>query len=42
MPLVNGDPTQNIDLLKDYERNLAVIIKGGKVWKNQLADSQRR
>ena len=37
MLLVNGDPTQDIDLLKDYERNLAVIIKDGKVWKNTIS-----
>jgi hypothetical protein len=36
MLLVNGDPTQDIDLLKDYDRNLAVIIKNGKIWKNML------
>lgn len=42
MLLVNGDPTQNIDVLKDYERNLAVIIKGGKVWKNLLSDPLQR
>ncbi|MES2414196.1 MAG: amidohydrolase family protein [Pseudomonadota bacterium] len=36
MLLVNGDPTQNIDLLKDYERNLIVIIKNGRVFKNLL------
>jgi imidazolonepropionase-like amidohydrolase len=39
MLLVDGDPTQNIDVLKDYERNLAVIIKNGKVWKNTLPES---
>lgn len=36
MLLVNGDPTQDIDLIKDYERNLAVIMKNGKVYKNIL------
>lgn len=36
MLLVNGDPTQDIGLLKDYERNLAVIIKDGRVYKSQL------
>ncbi|MBI1622771.1 metal-dependent hydrolase family protein [Aquamicrobium zhengzhouense] len=38
MLLVNGDPTQDIDLLTDYERNLAVIIKGGEIFKNTLPD----
>jgi imidazolonepropionase-like amidohydrolase len=36
MLLVNGDPIQNIDLLKDYDRNLAVIIKNGIIHKNLL------
>lgn len=27
MLLVNGDPTQDINVLKAYERNLAAIIK---------------
>ena len=36
MLLINGDPTQDIHVLKDYERNLSVIIKDGKIWKNIL------
>ena len=36
MLLVQGDPTQNIDMLKDYERNVLVIVKDGRVFKNQL------
>ncbi|WEK44745.1 MAG: amidohydrolase family protein [Candidatus Sphingomonas colombiensis] len=36
MLLVNGDPTQDINLLKDHDRNLAVIIKNGVVHKNML------
>jgi hypothetical protein len=36
MLLVDGDPTQDINVLKDYDRNLAVIIKNGTVWKNIL------
>jgi hypothetical protein len=36
MLLVNSDPTQDINLLKDYERNFAVIIKGRKIYKNLL------
>jgi hypothetical protein len=31
MLLVDGDPTQGIDVLKDYERNFVVIIKDGKI-----------
>jgi len=36
MLLVSGDPMQDIDLLKDPERNFAVIVKNGKVWKDTL------
>ncbi|WP_159980575.1 MULTISPECIES: amidohydrolase family protein [unclassified Novosphingobium] len=36
MLLVDGDPTRDINLLQDYERNLVVIMKDGRVWKNQL------
>jgi imidazolonepropionase-like amidohydrolase len=36
MLLVNGDPTQDINVLKDYERNFAVIIKDRKIYKNLL------
>jgi len=32
--LVNGDPLRNLELLADPERNLTVIIKGGKVVKD--------
>lgn len=34
MLLINGDPTQDINVLKDYERNLLLIVKDGKVYKN--------
>jgi imidazolonepropionase-like amidohydrolase len=37
MLLVDGDPTQDINVLKDYERNLVVIMKDGMVHKNTLA-----
>ena len=36
MPRVNGDPMQDITLLKDDERNFTVIIKDGKVYKNTI------
>lgn len=36
MLLVNGNPLQDINLLKDYEHNFVVIIKDGKVYKNTL------
>lgn len=34
MLLVEGDPTRDIEVLKDYERNFVVIIKDGVVQKN--------
>jgi len=34
--LVNGDPIANIDLVADPERNLVVIMKDGKIYKNAL------
>jgi imidazolonepropionase-like amidohydrolase len=34
--LVDGDPIANIDLLGDPARNLLVIMKDGKVFKNAL------
>ena len=40
MLVVNGDPTQDIDVLRDYERNLLVIIKDGQLHKNILGDSR--
>lgn len=33
--LVNGDPLANIDLVADPERNFAVIMKDGKIYKGQ-------
>jgi imidazolonepropionase-like amidohydrolase len=38
MLLVEGDPTTNIDVLKDYECNLVVIIKDGVIHKNTTTD----
>lgn len=34
---VEGDLTQDINVLKDSQRNLAVIIKDGKIYKNTLS-----
>lgn len=34
--LVDGNPLENIALLEDPEKNLAVIMKGGRVYKNAL------
>jgi hypothetical protein len=36
MLLVDGDPTQDINVLKNCERNIVVIIKDGKIYKNVL------
>jgi len=36
MPIVNGDPTEDIDVLRDYERSLLVIIKDGQIYKGIL------
>ena len=37
MLLVEGDPTTDINVLKDHQRNLVVIIKGGRIYKNMLS-----
>lgn len=34
--LVDGDPTEDIELLLDPEANLALIIKNGRIYKNTL------
>jgi imidazolonepropionase-like amidohydrolase len=36
--LVEGDPTANIELIADPERNLRVIMKDGRIYKNSLGD----
>jgi hypothetical protein len=33
---VDGDPIANIRLIEDPERNLRVIMKDGKIYKNTL------
>ncbi|WP_160011791.1 amidohydrolase family protein [Rhizobium sp. 18055] len=37
MLVVDGDPLENIDLLSDPEKSLAVIIKDGRIYKNALS-----
>jgi len=37
MLVVDGDPTQDVNPLKDYQRNFVVIIKDGKVYKSALS-----
>ena len=34
--LVDGDPTENLDLLADPDLNLALIMKGGQIFKNNI------
>jgi hypothetical protein len=36
MLLVEGDPTENLDLVADPDKNLRVIMKAGQVFKNTL------
>ena len=34
--LVNGNPLENIDLVADPDKNFAVIMKDGKIYKNMV------
>ena len=34
--VIDGDPLQDIEVLRDYRNNFKLIIKDGKVWKNTL------
>lgn len=34
--LVNGNPLENIDLVADSERNFAIIMKNGEIYKNTI------
>jgi hypothetical protein len=36
MLLVDGDPTEDLSLVADPDRNFRVIMKGGEVFKNTL------
>lgn len=36
--LVDGDPTSNINLVADPDRNFVVIMKDGQIYKNKLAN----
>jgi imidazolonepropionase-like amidohydrolase len=36
--LVDGNPLQNIDLIKDPAKNFLIIMKDGKIYKNLVAD----
>lgn len=35
--LIDGDPTANIALIADAEKNLKLIMKDGRIYKNSLA-----
>jgi imidazolonepropionase-like amidohydrolase len=35
--VVDGNPVENIRLLEDPDRNLSVIMKDGKIYKNTIA-----
>lgn len=34
--LVDGDPTARLELLADPEKNILVILKDGKIYKNRM------
>ena len=34
--IVNGDPSKDIRLLMDADRNIDVLMKDGKIYKNTL------
>ena len=36
MILVDGNPLENIDLIADPDKNFVVIMKDGKIYKNEL------
>lgn len=37
--LVDGNPLENIDLIADPDKNLVLIMKDGKVYKNTIDNS---
>jgi imidazolonepropionase-like amidohydrolase len=40
--LVDGDPVANIKLIEDPAKNLVVIMKDGKIYKNSLDSVEAR
>ncbi len=34
--LVDGNPLEDLTVIRDYENNFKVIIKDGKIWQNEL------
>ena len=40
--IVNGDPTKDIRLLMDAEKNSDLIMKDGKIYKNTIRTESRK
>jgi hypothetical protein len=40
--IVNGDPTKDIRLLMDAEKNTDLIMKDGKIYKNTIYSESRK
>lgn len=38
--LVRGDPLENLELIADPEQNFLIIMKGGKIFKNSVEDTE--
>ena len=38
--ILEGNPLEDITVLRDYDRNMKVIIHDGKIWKNTLSESR--
>ena len=36
--IIEGNPLEDITLLRDYKNNMKLIMKDGQVWKNILED----
>mgnify|MGYP003634743418 FL=1 len=41
MLLINGEPLHDISVLRDPESNLALIMKGGKIVKNTISETEK-
>ena len=39
--LINGEPLHDISVLRDPENNLALIMKGGKIVKNTISETEK-
>jgi len=38
MILVDGNPLEDLNLIRDYANNFKVIMKDGQIWKNTLGN----